>query len=357
MTSKEYGLINGFGFSFTFSVFGVIAGFVVDHKSINDRVTTILGISAMLCGIISLLYSLCSHFYQVVILRAMLGAIQAFGAPASVCLITSHFRSASERPLANASYTVGLYVGSGLASLSTIFAEKFGWKLAFEFVGVFALMTSFAFEATVDLQFTFLDWVKGNNRSDKVDSQTEEEGVFTNTEKSPLLPTSTGTGSGGGSMPKYASSGERLQDVAIEDAKDSESSKPLSNYKLWSSSASASAPHTQGDVIGDTASDISYAESKQVEIVAGEYFIDESSIRRQRASNQGTRATAAFDQAAAGSPGLSGPDVAAVGISHGVAEVEGFLSMIFTIFFGGKIKGTLPLLFLASGVRYVSAYM
>jgi sugar phosphate permease len=55
--------------------------------------------------------------------------MQAFGAPASVHLITSYFRRPSERPFANASYTIGLYFGAGLSSLSTIFAKDYlGWR-------------------------------------------------------------------------------------------------------------------------------------------------------------------------------------------------------------------------------------
>ena len=54
MTSKQYGLITGFGFSLTFSVFGLIAGFFVDVTS--ERGSTVLGISALLGGVISLFY-------------------------------------------------------------------------------------------------------------------------------------------------------------------------------------------------------------------------------------------------------------------------------------------------------------
>ena len=54
MSSKQYGLITGFGFSLTFSIFGLIAGFFVDVTS--ERGSTVLGISALLGGVISFMY-------------------------------------------------------------------------------------------------------------------------------------------------------------------------------------------------------------------------------------------------------------------------------------------------------------
>lgn len=154
MDSKQYGLITGFGFSLTFSLFGLIAGFFVDVTS--ERGSTVLGISALLGGVVSILYSFCTKFDEVLVLRAVLGGLQAFGAPASVQMICTHFKRSSDRPIANAAYTVGLYLGAGLSSLSTLVAERYGWHAAFRIVGLSGIIVAVIFELTVDLRFTSL---------------------------------------------------------------------------------------------------------------------------------------------------------------------------------------------------------
>ena len=152
MTSKQYGLMTGFGFSLTFSIFGLVAGYFVDITS--ERGSTILGLSVLFAAIVSILYSYCDNFQQVLALRACLGALQAFLAPASVQMITSHFKRPSDRPMANAAYTIGLYIGAGFSSLSTIIAERFGWRVPFLIVGGLGIVAATLFEFIVDIRCT-----------------------------------------------------------------------------------------------------------------------------------------------------------------------------------------------------------
>ena len=152
MTSKQYGLMTGFGFSLTFSIFGLVAGYFVDITS--ERGSTILGLSVLFAAIVSILYSYCDNFQQVLVLRACLGGLQAFGAPASVQMITSHFKRPADRPMANAAYTIGLYIGAGFSSLSTIIAERFGWRVPFLIVGGLGIVAAFLFELIVDVRCT-----------------------------------------------------------------------------------------------------------------------------------------------------------------------------------------------------------
>jgi MFS family permease len=163
MTRKQYGLITGFGFSLTFSIFGLVAGFFVDVSS--ERAATILGFSVLLGGVMAVLYSYCTHFDQVLLLRALLGGLQAFGAPASVSMITSHFKRASDRPFANAAYTVGLYLGAGMSSISTIIAEQYGWHAPFRLVGYCGIAVAAIFEIAVDLNVACVSQQKGGTSS------------------------------------------------------------------------------------------------------------------------------------------------------------------------------------------------
>jgi len=148
MSTTEYGVITGVGFSLTFSTFGLLAGFFVDIQS--ERGSTILGISALFCSLITLATSLCTNFSQVLLLRAFLGALQAFGAPASVHLIFSFFTKSSDRPVANAAYTCGVYLGAGLSSLSGIYAGDVGWRDTFKYVGLIGITTALLYELIID---------------------------------------------------------------------------------------------------------------------------------------------------------------------------------------------------------------
>ena len=154
MTTTEYGILTGIGFSFTFSIFGLFAGFFVDLQAKRD--STILGVSALFCALTTLLTAHCTDFKQVVLLRAFLGAFQAFGAPASVHLIMSHFERAVDRPLANASYTIGVYLGAGLSSLSVLISEQIGWKATFSLAGYIGISTALCYELLMDTNVTVL---------------------------------------------------------------------------------------------------------------------------------------------------------------------------------------------------------
>lgn len=148
MTTTQYGVLTGVGFAFTFSLFGLVAGFIVDLYANRD--STILGISALLCAVTTFFASYCTDFEQVLVLRALLGCFQAFGAPASVHLIMSHFERPSDKPVANASYTVGVYLGAGLSSLSSLISEAVGWKVTFRLAGGLGIATVIFYELMFD---------------------------------------------------------------------------------------------------------------------------------------------------------------------------------------------------------------
>ena len=152
MSTNEYGILTGIGFSMTFGVFGLIAGIFVDLT--NENVATIFGISTLVTGILTVVSSYCHNFMQIVLLRALLGALQAFGAPSSVYLITSTFQKDSEKPYANASYTIGLYLGAGLASLSTMLSTHMGWQNVSRLVGYSTIVVAIIYEILHDNIFS-----------------------------------------------------------------------------------------------------------------------------------------------------------------------------------------------------------
>jgi hypothetical protein len=185
MTVEDYGLITGLGFSITFSIFGVFAGAIVDATS---RGSTILGLSVIFAGILTLISSYSESFLELLILRALLGMFQAFGAPASVYIITTYFPKINDRPIANAAYTVGLYLGAGFSSLSTIFASKYGWSMTYYVLGFINIGFGLLFEIMVDIppdRWSHKVVIEANLD----DSQSYDDSVddITSHEKDPLL--------------------------------------------------------------------------------------------------------------------------------------------------------------------------
>jgi MFS family permease len=149
MTTEQYGVITGIAFAVSFCTFGLFAGYFVDR--VQGWGATILGTSMFLQGLLTLLASGCSSFNQLLLIRVSLGILQAFGAPTSVYLITTYFPHSSQRPTANAAYTVGLYLGAGLSSLSSLIAAKHGWQFTMEMVGLLAITAAVVYELSVDV--------------------------------------------------------------------------------------------------------------------------------------------------------------------------------------------------------------
>lgn len=170
MTTTQYGVITGMGFAFTFSTFGLFAGYFVDIS--GSWGNTVLGVSAFFCGALTLVSSYSVNFFDVLILRAFLGALQAFGAPASIYLITSHFTESHSRLIGNTAYTVGLYIGAGLSSLSTIFSGAFGWRLTCALIGYVGIAVAIAFELTIDIAVQcsssnrYAEYIEGNSEKE-----------------------------------------------------------------------------------------------------------------------------------------------------------------------------------------------
>jgi hypothetical protein len=116
-----------------------------------DRGSTILGMSCLFCGLITLLMSYANSFLPILLLRSILGAIQAFGAPASVYLITSCFKDSSDRVIANAAYTIGVYLGAGASSLSTLIDIHYGWRFVLQLLGYATIISASIYEVVIDI--------------------------------------------------------------------------------------------------------------------------------------------------------------------------------------------------------------
>jgi len=181
MSTNDYGVLTGFGFSLTFGLCGVIAGYIIDKRS-ESFSAKILGLFSLLCGLITFLTSICTNFDQILILRSLLGGFQAFIAPVTVALISSNFESSSEKLIANGAYTIGVYMGAGLSSLTTLAAVKIGWKLATKFVGYLCIISSIAYALVLDTDILFLT----KDRNADADECEETMPILTNYDHSTI---------------------------------------------------------------------------------------------------------------------------------------------------------------------------
>ena len=91
----------------------------------NRRNIIVLGM--VLWNGATVMTGLSNGFWQLFAARVVLGVGEAFSAPASYSLIADYF-PAEGRGEANGIYAFGVYIGSGLGSLSIAMAQQIGWR-------------------------------------------------------------------------------------------------------------------------------------------------------------------------------------------------------------------------------------
>jgi MFS family permease len=123
ITTAQYGLLVGFGFSFTYVLIGLIMGRAAD---VCNRVN-IIAVGVVVWSVAVLQMGFANSFTALLISRVVLGIGESFSGPASYSLIADFFAPA-ERARANGIYACAIYVGGGLASLSLAMARGIGWR-------------------------------------------------------------------------------------------------------------------------------------------------------------------------------------------------------------------------------------
>uniref|UniRef100_A0A7S2WU90 Major facilitator superfamily (MFS) profile domain-containing protein n=1 Tax=Rhizochromulina marina TaxID=1034831 RepID=A0A7S2WU90_9STRA len=123
LTTSEYGILTGYGFSATFVVTGLFMGRAADKHNRRNIVT----IGCYIWNLALAAMGMSSNFYELLIFRLVLGFGEAFSNPASYSMIADLFPP-EKRPQANGIFASGVYVGGGLASISESLAEEMGWR-------------------------------------------------------------------------------------------------------------------------------------------------------------------------------------------------------------------------------------
>jgi MFS family permease len=125
-----YGLLAGPVFSVVFATLVLFTGTLADKYSRRF----LLGLAGICWSLTSILTCFSQSIYSFAFYRFLLGVFEAFFAPAAYSLIPDYFPPSS-RAKANAFLTLGVVIGSGLASISTLIINSVGWRRTYFLAG------------------------------------------------------------------------------------------------------------------------------------------------------------------------------------------------------------------------------
>jgi MFS family permease len=136
-----YAALASFAFTAVFATMSLIAGTVADTY---DR-KLILSLSCLIWSATTFAQSAVTEAWQLIPIRLVLGASQAFFNPAAYTILSDIFPS-NMLASANSVLSSGVYVGGGLASLSILLDTDYGWRTTSSIVGVVGIiLAAFSF--------------------------------------------------------------------------------------------------------------------------------------------------------------------------------------------------------------------
>lgn len=144
ISTAQYGLLVGFGFSLGYVLMGMVMGRASDlYRRVN-----IIGAGLIIWSGATLQMGTATNYYGLLAARVFQGLGQSFTGPASYSLIADAFPP-GKRAEANGIYAFGVYVGGGLGSLSIAMAIAIGWRATCYFVGGLGFVLALILFATV----------------------------------------------------------------------------------------------------------------------------------------------------------------------------------------------------------------
>lgn len=162
MTDAQFGLLTSV-FLWVYGLLSPFAGFLADRFNRSRLIV----FSLLVWSLLTWLTGHARSFEELVVVRALMGLSEAAYLPAALALIADYHRG-STRSLATGIHMTGLSVGTGLAGLGGLLAEKHGWSAAFDVFGLFGIAYA------VGLLFVLRD-------------PPRESGVVTSNEEQPRL--------------------------------------------------------------------------------------------------------------------------------------------------------------------------
>jgi len=129
-SDAKYGLLAGPTFTLVYATLILFTGTLADNYSRR----LIFSIAAILWSFTSIGTSFSHTLLFISLNRMMLGVFEAFAPPAAYSMIPDYFPP-EKRTTANAVLSLGIFVGAGLASITTIIIGSIGWRKTYFLIG------------------------------------------------------------------------------------------------------------------------------------------------------------------------------------------------------------------------------
>jgi len=98
------------------------------------------GSTCILWSVCTALTGMVDSFAGLFAFRFLLGLFESVFNPCAYSIISDYFPP-EHRSLANSLFNVGIYLGSALASISSLIIGRSGWRMAFDIVGAVGIAT------------------------------------------------------------------------------------------------------------------------------------------------------------------------------------------------------------------------
>lgn len=134
-TDAKYGLLAGPTFTLVYATLILFTGTLSDNYSRR----WIFSLAGICWSFTSIGTSFSTTFIMISINRMLLGVFEAFAPPAAYSMIPDYFPP-ERRTTANAVLSLGIFVGAGLASVTTILIGWLGWRKTYFIVGCFGII-------------------------------------------------------------------------------------------------------------------------------------------------------------------------------------------------------------------------
>jgi MFS family permease len=134
ITEQQYSLLVSYGFITLFATAGLFAGRISDRLSRRN----IVAASALGASLACALQGWAHNFSTLLLTRVLMGLCTAFAAPASYSMLADLFEQQSLGAV-NGVFSLGVYVGGGLSSLTIVVARSVGWRWASRVVALAGL--------------------------------------------------------------------------------------------------------------------------------------------------------------------------------------------------------------------------
>lgn len=134
-TDAKYGLLAGPTFTLVYATLILFTGTLSDNYSRRF----LFSIAGICWSFTSIGTAFSNNLAMISLNRMLLGVFEAFAPPAAYSMIPDYFPP-QKRTTANAVLSLGIFVGAGLASVTTIMIGAIGWRKTYFLVGCLGIL-------------------------------------------------------------------------------------------------------------------------------------------------------------------------------------------------------------------------